>query len=172
MSIVVTAYGHNKTIDKIAVSSFEGAENRYANQSSDARTYCDTINALELKGDSWVCAKIFSENTQYSPDVFIPMNFSDVIIKLDDKAIQKLFREADSQELAKSLKDQDETVKEKIFRNMSKRASEMLKEDMEYMGKIRLQDVKKSQEGIMNIIRGLDQCGEIVIPYDKGDLLV
>jgi flagellar motor switch protein FliG len=171
MSIVITAYGHNKTIDKIAVNSFEGPENRYTDQKSDAKTYCDTINALELKGDSWVCAKIFSENTQYSLDVFIPLNFSDVIIKLDNIAVQKVLREADSQDLAMSLRDQDETVKEKVFINMSKRVSEMLKEDMEYMGKIKLQSVKESQEKILNIIRRLEQCEEIVIPDDKGELV-
>jgi flagellar motor switch protein FliG len=169
-SLVVTAYGHSKTIDKIAVSSFEISEgNYYSNHESDAKTYCDTINSLELKGDSWVSAKILSENTQYSLDIFFSLKFSDIITKLDNMAIQKILREIDFQELAKSLKDQDEIVKEKIFTNMSKRASLMLKENMEFMGPTRITDVKESQKKIVSIILHLDQTGEIIIPNYKGE---
>jgi flagellar motor switch protein FliG len=164
-SIVITAYGHNKTIDKIAVSSFENSESGdYNNEESDAKTYCATINALELKDDSWVFAKILSENSKYSLDAFLPLKFSDVIIKLDNMAIQKILREVDSQDIAWALKGEAEEVKEKIFANMSKRASQMLKEDIGFIGQIRIKDVKKSQDIILNIIRRLDQCGEIVIP--------
>jgi flagellar motor switch protein FliG len=141
-SIVVAAYGHNRTIDKIAVSLFEDSESGYYKKASDAKNYCDTINALELKGDSWVFAKILSENTQYS---------------LDGKDIQKILREVDQSELAKALKDQDEMVKEKIFANMSQRAALMVKEDIEFMGPVRISDVKYSQENILNIIRRLEQ---------------
>jgi flagellar motor switch protein FliG len=168
-SIVVTAYGHNKTIDTIAVSSFEGSENSYHdNQDLDAKTYCGAINALELKGDSWVFAKILSENSQYSLDVFLPLNFSDVILKLDNRAIQTILREIDSQELARALKGEAEEVKEKIFANMSKRASQMLKEDIEFMGPTEISDIKETQAKILSVIRHLDQCGEIML-YHKGE---
>jgi flagellar motor switch protein FliG len=90
-------------------------------------------------------------------------------MRLDNIAVQKVLREIDSQQLAKSLKDQDKTVKEKIFINMSKRASQMLKEDMECMEQIGIQDIKENQTIILSIIRHLEQCGEIVISYDKGD---
>jgi flagellar motor switch protein FliG len=164
-TVVVTAYGHKKTIDKIAVSTFRSTErSHYTNQGSDAETYCDTINSLELKDDSWVFAKIFSENIQYSVKEFFPLIFSDAIIKLDNMTIQKVLIETDAQELAKSLKNQDEIVKEKIYANMSKRASQMLKEDMDYMGPIRLIDIKQSQEKILNIIRRLDPDVAILIP--------
>jgi flagellar motor switch protein FliG len=164
--VVITTYGHNRTIDKIAVSLFEDAETGYRNQASDAKNYCDTINALELSGDSWVFAKILSENTQYSLDGLIPLRFSDVIVKLDGKDIQKILREVDNHELTLALKDQDEMVKEKIFTNMSKRAAQMIKEDMEFCGPIRIADVKDCQEKILNIIRRLAEHGEIVIPYE------
>jgi len=102
----------------------------------------------------------------------MPLDFSDVIIKLDDKALQKTMREIDCLELAKSLKGQDETVKEKIFKNMSDRASQMLKEDMEFMGAVRLKDVIESQEKILNIVRRLDETGEIVFSRQPEDMLV
>jgi flagellar motor switch protein FliG len=169
-AIVVTAYGHDKILDKIAVSLFEISGYGYYNkQSLDAETYCNAINSVELKNDSWIFARILSENTQYSLDVFLPLKFSDVIMKLDNEASQKVLKEVDAQELAKCLKDQDETVKEKIFTNMSKRAAQMLKEDMDYMGPIRIKDVKESQEKILSIIRHFEQLGEIIISYHKGE---
>lgn len=171
-SIVVTAYGHDKIIDKIAVSLFEDSEDRYENnQNSDAKTYCDMINSLALKGDSWVFAKIFSENAQYALDVFLPLNFSDIFIQLDDRAIQRILSGLDSRELIKALKDQDETVKERIFSNMSKTAARLLKEDMEFMGPVRTVDVKDCQEKILNIIRRLEQSREIVIPWNKEEIV-
>jgi hypothetical protein len=78
--IVVTAYGHGKTISRIAVSLFEISENSYHyNHGSDAETYCNAINSLELKDDSWAFAKILTENSQYPLGVFLPLEFSDVI---------------------------------------------------------------------------------------------
>jgi len=72
-------------------------------------------------------------------------------------------REVDSQELAKALKSVDTEVQDKIFRNMSKRAAGMLKEDMEFMGPVRLKDVEEAQQKIVSIIRHLEDTGEIVI---------
>ena len=159
-SIVVTANGHNQTIDKISVKLFEV---------SDANTYCNTINSVELKGDTWIFAKIVNENVHYGLDVFLQINFSNVILKLDNRAIQKVLMEIDSQVLAKALKGQDAPVLERIFSNVSKRAAEFLREDMEYMGRIRLREVNESQDKILTIIRHLDQQGEIVIPNYEGD---
>jgi flagellar motor switch protein FliG len=140
------------------------------NNDSNAKTYCDTINSLKLKGESWVFAKIVSENTQYTLDAFLPLKF-DIILNLDDRAIQKVLRKVDSQELVKALKDKNEMVQEKIFNNMSKRAAQMLKEDMKFMGPMRVEDVENAEEKIVNIIRHLEQTGEIVIPYSEGETL-
>jgi hypothetical protein len=169
-STVITVYGHNKVIDKIAVSLFDKSKDSYYVHSDDsnAKTYCDTINGLKLEGDSWIFAKIVSENTQYTLDAFLPLKF-DIILSLDDKAIQKILREVDEQEIAKALKGSNEMVQEKIFNNMSKRAAQMLKEDIDYIGPVRIIDVKKAQEKIINIIHCLEQAGEIVIPFFKGE---
>jgi hypothetical protein len=169
-TIVVTSYGHNETLDRIAVCSLESPENGHCDNEADVDIYCNTINSLELKGGTWIFAKKISENTQYSLDFFLPLKFSDVIIKLDNKAVQKVLREIDIEVLAMSLKGQNEIVQEKIFSNMTKRMSGMVKEDMEYLGPVRIIDVVKRQEKILNIIRHLDRCGEIVIPNHGGEI--
>jgi flagellar motor switch protein FliG len=97
--------------------------------------------------------------------------FEDIVM-LDDRAIQKVMREVDSQELAKALKSVDAEVQDKIFRNMSKRAAGMLKEDMEFMGPIRLKDVEEAQQKIVSIIRHLEDTGEIVVARSGEDELV
>jgi flagellar motor switch protein FliG len=97
--------------------------------------------------------------------------FEDIVM-LDDRAIQKVMREVDSQELAKALKSVDSEVQDKIFKNMSKRAANMLKEDMEYMGPVRLKDVEESQQKIVSIIRHLEDTGEIVVARVGEDELV
>jgi len=170
-TIVVTAYGHGKTIDNITVNSFHGFRKSiyYDKPLDDADAYCNTINSLELKGDSWVHAKKLIESTHYALDSFLPSSFSDTIMRLDNLAVQRVLREVDSYELCKSLKDQNETVKEKIFTNMSKRASKMLKEDMEVMKTIMINEIKDSQEKILMIIQYLEKTGEIIIPYCKGE---
>jgi len=88
--------------------------------------------------------------------------FEDIVL-LDDRAIQKVLREVDTQDLAKALKGVDAEVQEKIFRNMSKRASALLREDMDFMGPIRLRDVEEAQQKIVNIIRKLEEAGDIVV---------
>jgi flagellar motor switch protein FliG len=157
-SIVITVFGHDKEIDKFSVSLFDKADYNESN----AQTYCNTINGLELKGSSWIHAKIVSENTQHAIDEFVPQKF-DMILKFDDTSIQKILREVDSQEIAKALKGEPEEVKEKIFKNMSKRAAAMLKEDMEYMGPVPVNSVNEAQEKIIVIIRHLLDTGEIIL---------
>jgi flagellar motor switch protein FliG len=162
-STVATVYGHNKTIDRIAVSLFDRSDNE-----TNATTYCETINSLELKGDSWLYAKIISENEQYSLDAFLPVNFQEMIMKLDNIAIQNTLREVDAQELAKALKGEGEAISEKFFSNMSKRASKMLKDDIRCMRPSMI-DIRKIQEKILMVIRHLERIGEIVITDTKGE---
>mgnify|MGYP002625504402 CR=1 FL=1 len=90
-------------------------------------------------------------------------SFTD-IVELDDRSIQKVLREVDQQDLAMALKNVEAEVQDKIFRNMSKRAANMLKEDIEFMGPVRLVDVYDAQIKIMKIVRQLEENGEIVFP--------
>jgi flagellar motor switch protein FliG len=77
--------------------------------------------------------------------------------------VQKVLRAVDSPELAKALKGVEAEVQDKILRNMSKRAGTLLREDMEYMGPVRLKDVEEAQQKIVSIIRKLEEQGEVVI---------
>lgn len=86
------------------------------------------------------------------------------LVELDDRSIQRVLREVDMRELALALKGASEELKEKIFRNMSQRAAQILREEMDYMGPVRLRDVTAAQRRIVDIVRKLEEAGEITIP--------
>ena len=94
--------------------------------------------------------------------------FEDIIL-VNDKGIQSMLREVENDELAIALKTASEAMQEKIFKNMSTRASEMIKENMEFMGPVRLADVEQAQQRIVDIVRRLEETGEVVISGRGGD---
>ncbi|EAX48668.1 flagellar motor switch protein FliG [Thermosinus carboxydivorans Nor1] len=97
--------------------------------------------------------------------------FEDIVL-LDDRALQLVLREIDSKDLALALKAASSEVAEKIYKNMSKRASEMLREEIEYMGPVRIRDVEEAQQKIVNVIRRLEEAGEIIVSRGKGDEII
>jgi len=97
--------------------------------------------------------------------------FEDIVL-IDDKGIQRILRELDMKELAKALKGTSEEVQNKFFSNMSKRAGAMLKEDMEFMGPVRVKDVEEAQQKIVNIIRNLEDSGEIIIARGEEEVFI
>ncbi len=85
------------------------------------------------------------------------------LLQLDDRAIQQVLKEVEMKELALALKGASDALKEKIFRNMSERAVNMLKEEIEFMGPVRVRNVEEAQQRIVSIVRRLEEAGEIVI---------
>ena len=94
--------------------------------------------------------------------------FEDIIL-VNDKGIQSVLREVENDELATALKTASEAMQEKIFKNMSTRAAEMIKENMEFMGPVRMSDVEQAQQHIVDIVRRLEETGEVVISGRGGD---
>ena len=121
-------------------------------------------------GDIYFLSAVESENKNlFEVNPLLSMNVEyylvnmNVLVDIDDRSIQKWLREVDSQDLAKALKGTDAAVQDKIFRNMSQRAAEMLREDMEFMGPIRKSDVIETQKKLIGILKRLNEEGEIVI---------
>ena len=88
--------------------------------------------------------------------------FEDLVF-VDDKGIQRLLREVDKKDLAMSLKVADDKLKERILKNMSERARELLQEELQYMGPVRLKEVEAAQTRIVEIVKQLEDAGEIVV---------
>jgi len=94
--------------------------------------------------------------------------FEDILL-VNDKGIQQVLKEVDNDTLALALKTASENLKDKIFRNMSERARELVKEDMQFMGPVRVTDVEQAQQKIVDIVRRLEDAGDIVIEGRGGD---
>lgn len=112
------------------------------------------------------------EDTDLAEEIKKRMFVFEDILTLDNRSIQRFLREVDNNQLAIALKGTNDEVKNKIFANMSKRMAEMVKEDMEFMGPVRLKDVEEAQQKIVNVIRKLEDAGEIVISRGGGDDIV
>jgi flagellar motor switch protein FliG len=123
----------------------------------------DILNLVDRSTEKTIIESLEEEDPELAEEIKKRMFVFEDIVLLDDRAIQKVLREVDTTELAKALKSVDSEVQDKIFRNMSKRAGTLLKEDMEYMGPVRLKDVEESQQKIVSIIRKLEEQGEIVV---------
>ncbi len=88
--------------------------------------------------------------------------FEDILL-VNDKGIQAVLKEIDNEDLALALKTASDELKDKIFKNMSERAQQLIGEDMEYMGPVRLSDVEGAQQKIVDVARRLEDAGEIII---------
>ena len=123
----------------------------------------EVLNNVDRGTEKIIIEALEEEDPELAEEIKKRMFVFEDIVLLDDRSIQKVLREVDTQDLAKALKGVDAEVQEKIFRNMSKRAASLLREDMDFMGPIRLRDVEESQQKIVNIIRKLEEAGDIIV---------
>ncbi|HPG50228.1 MAG: flagellar motor switch protein FliG [Spirochaetes bacterium] len=123
----------------------------------------EVLNNVDRGTEKIIIEALEEEDPELAEEIKKRMFVFEDIVLLDDRSIQKVLREVENQELAKALKGVDAEVQEKIYRNMSKRASALLREDMDFMGPIRLRDVEESQQKIVNIIRKLEESGDIIV---------
>ncbi len=132
----------------------------------------EILNRVDRSTEKTIIESLEEEDPELAEEIKKRMFVFEDIVLLDDRAIQKVLREVDQQELGKALKAVDNEVQDKIFKNMSKRAANTLKEDMEFMGPIRLKDVEEAQQKIVSVIRKLEEQGEIVVARSGEDEMV
>lgn len=132
----------------------------------------EILNNVDRGTEKTIIESLEEEDPELAEEIKKRMFVFEDIVLLDDRAIQKVLREVDNNDLAKALKSVDSEVQDKIFKNMSKRAANLLREDMEFMGPVRLKDVEDAQQKIVNIIRKLEEQGEIVVARSGEDELV
>jgi flagellar motor switch protein FliG len=132
----------------------------------------DILNSVDRGTEKHIIETLEIEDTDLAEEIKKRMFVFDDIVTLDSRSIQRFLREVDNNQLALALKGSSEEVQKIIFANMSKRLVEMIKEDMEFMGPVRLRDVEEAQQKIVNIIRKLEDAGEIVISRGGGDEII
>ncbi|MBC8064563.1 MAG: flagellar motor switch protein FliG, partial [Chlorobia bacterium] len=142
-------------------------------QAGGPKALVDLLNRVDRSTERMIMDSLGENNPELADTVKNMMFVFEDIVQLDDRAIQSIMKEVDMKELATALKGTPPEVQDKIYKNMSERAVSMLKEDMEFMGPVRLRVVEESQQKIVAIIRKLEESGEVVIGRSgEEDILV
>lgn len=132
----------------------------------------DILNSVDRGTEKYIMESLEVQDTDLAEQIRKRMFIFDDIITLDSRSIQRVIREVENGDWALALKSANEEVQKTVFSNMSKRLAEMIKEDMDYMGPVRLRDVEEAQQKVVNVIRKLEDAGEIVISRGGGDEII
>lgn len=130
------------------------------------------LNRVDRSTEKTILERFEAMDPSLSEEVRKMMFIFEDIVKLHDVAIQKVLQEVDTKDLAMAMRGANQDVNTRIFKNMSKRAGDMLKEEIDYMGPVRLRDVEEAQQKIVNVIRRLEEAGEIIISRGGEDALI
>ena len=130
------------------------------------------LNQVDRTTEKNITEGLEREDAELAEKVKQSMFVFEDVITLDDVAIQRILREVDTKELCLALKGSSEQVTETIMKNQSKRAAATLKEDMEFLGPVRLVDVEKAQQKIVALIRRLEEAGEITVSRGGQDAII
>ncbi len=132
----------------------------------------EILNTVDRGTEKHIMETLEIEEPELADEIRRKMFVFEDIVTLDNKSIQRVLRDVDNNDLAVALKNCNEDVQNCIFNNLSKRLASMIREDMEFMGPVRLKDVEEAQQKIVNIIRKLEDSAEIIISRGGGDEIV
>lgn len=152
-----------REVERVLDKKLSSISSEDFSQAGGVDSIVEILNMVDRTTEKRIIETLEEEDAELADEIKKKMLVFEDIIMLDDRAIQRVMREIDTQDLGKALKSVDAEVQEKIFRNMSKRAASLLKEDMDYMGPTRRKDVEEAQQKIVSVIRKLEEAGEIVI---------
>ena len=139
---------------------------------SGVKTIADILNQCNRNNEQVILEKIYEHNNTLAESIKRSMFTFEDLVKIDDRGIQNVLKEIGTEDLAVALKTTSEALKEKIFKNMSQRAVQMLKEEMQTKGPIRVSDVEKAQQTILSITKKLEADGKIVLAGKGGEELI
>ena len=132
----------------------------------------EILNSTDRGTEKHIMEILGIEDPELADEIRKKMFVFEDILLLDDRSMQRVLRDVENSELSLSLKGANEEVQNKVFHNLSQRLAEMIKEDMEFMGPVRMKDVEDAQQKIVNVIRKLEDTGEIIISRGGGDEVI
>lgn len=161
-----------KEVERVLESKLSSLVNQDYTIIGGVDAVVEILNTVDRGTEKHIMETLEVEEPELADEIRKKMFVFEDILLLDDRAIQRVLRDVDNNDLAIACKGSTEEVQNAIFGNMSKRLAEMIREDMEFMGPVRMKDVEEAQQKIVNIIRKLEDSGEIVISRGGGDEIV
>jgi flagellar motor switch protein FliG len=154
----------------------KGLENRMSSVMSQklestggVESVADILNVIDRQTGRNIMENLGQDDPELVEDIRRLMFIFEDILKLADQDIQEILKSIESSQWAKALKGASEELKEKIFRNMSKRAAKMLQEEMDFLGPMRASEVEAAQQEIVDVVRKLEDAGEVTVNASGGD---
>lgn len=141
-------------------------------QTGGIEAVVEVLNGVDRSTERTILDSLEIQDPELAEEIKKRMFVFEDIVTLDGRAIQRVIRDSDNEDLKLALKVASEEVKEIVFKNMSKRMVDTFLEEMEYMGPVRLRDVEEAQSRIVAVIRRLEESGEIVIARGGGDDII
>ncbi|BCB03352.1 flagellar motor switch protein FliG [Bacillus sp. KH172YL63] len=141
-------------------------------QTGGVEAVVEVLNGVDRSTEKTILDALEIQDPELAEEIKKRMFVFEDIVTLDGRSIQRVIRDCDNEDLLLSLKVSSDEVKEVVFRNMSNRMVETLKEEMEFMGPVRLRDVEEAQSRIVGVIRRLEDSGEIIIARGGGDDII
>ena len=176
IEVVQRVAGMEQTNPAVIQEVESGLESRLSNmlvhsvdRVGGTSTVAEILNLCDRQTERSIMDGMESDHPDLAEEVRRLMFVFEDILLVDDKGIQMVLKEVDNEELCLALKTASEELQQKIFTNMSSRASEVIQEDMEYMGPVRVSDVEAAQQRIVDIVRRLEDSGDIVISGRGGN---
>ena len=137
-----------------------------------AAKLAEILNQVDENTGKSIMGQIEADSPELAADIRRKMFVFENIVQVDDRGFQKMLRRVETVDLATAMKAASDEVKDKVFRNMSARAGEMLKEEIEDMGPIRMKDVTDAQEKISSLIQEMEAAGDLIISGRRGETMV
>jgi flagellar motor switch protein FliG len=161
-----------REIERVLERKLSSVINQDFTSAGGLRSLVDLLNQVDRATERTILETLEEQNPELADEVRRMMFLFEDIVVLDDRSIQQVLREVDTKELAVALKGTSDEVQEKIYANMSERAAAIIKEDLEFMGPVRVKTVEEAQQKIVAVIRRLEDAGQIVIVRGGEDQLV
>ena len=141
-------------------------------QTGGIEAVVEVLNGVDRSTEKTILDTLEVQDPELAEEIKKRMFVFEDIVTLDNRSIQRVIRDCENEDLLLALKVASEEVKEVVFRNMSSRMAETFKEEMQYMGPVRLRDVEEAQSRIVGVIRKLEDAGEIIIARGGGDDII
>jgi len=156
-------------VEEVLVSQIKSLFGGDVSEIGGVKAVAEMLNSVDRGAEKNILGNLERENPELATEIKNLMFVFEDVLLLDDRSMQRVLKEVDTKDLSMALKGASDDLQTKFFKNMSARAAEMIKEEMDYMGPIRLKDVEEVQQRIVDVIRRLEEDGEIIISGRGGD---
>ena len=158
-----------KEVERGLEMRLSGVMSQTFEKAGGVESVAEMLNLSDRATEKGILEALESEDPDLVEQIRRLMFVFEDIMLVNDKGIQAVLKELDNEELALSLRTASPELKEKVFKNMSERAAQLIKEDMEYMGPVRVSDVEAAQQKVVDVVRRLEDAGEIIISGRGGE---